>query len=406
MIHKDLTPRPAYLAVAAAGRLLAGARPLGRWRGVPGSVRAFVFSAKPDGQEREVLVAWTTGGEAKLDAPAAPAALSDHLGRSRKLEGNALALSKAPLYALFPKGTFDEKLLDAPPAPAKRLDGTPSSIVLQALWPKNRVALGASAYRVSSEKAENIPVFAYNFGTAKATGTLKVTTPEGWKVGLPEQLEIEPGERKELGLSVDCQVGSAALTESLRIDGDFGAAGKAVLSLRLMPEPFRLKPGASLALKGADDAARWKPLFSNGSTLKITPAEGGGVLIDATLGEGDRWVYPIMELHAAERPAAGFDALGYTLTALEGEATYRVIFDEENGSSYVAEAVTPPKIGSPVEQLALMSSAIHGDGWSKPDENGKLDGDKLKAIKIGCNPKGARVRFIFKNLVWRQTQGK
>ena len=55
--------------------------------------------------------------------------------------------------------------------------------------------------------------------------------------------------------------------------------------------------------------------------------EGGGVLIEATTVEGDRWVYPIMELQAAERPAPGFDALGFTLTALEGEATFRVIFD-------------------------------------------------------------------------------
>jgi hypothetical protein len=403
VLHKDLTPRPAFLSVAAAGRLLADARPLGRWRPAD-NARAFVFRARPDGQDREVLVAWTASGAVKVQAPAPPVAVFDHLGRPRTAAGAELELRTAPVFALFAPGTF-EKALEAPPAPAKPLDGQPSPVVFQAVWPVARVALEQSAYRVSSEKVEGIPVFAYNFGTAKVTGKVQVKAPPGWVAGFPEQLELEPNERKELSLSVDCQAGSAALTEAVRIEGDFGAAGKAVLSLRLRPEPFKLRAGASLALPGAADAARWQPLVSGGSTLKIAPAEGGGVLVEAALGPGDRWVYPILPLAETERPGAGFNALCFTLTALEGEATFRVIFDEENGSSYVADLAVEPKAGVTIEAVAPMLSAVHGAGWSKPDDNGKLDADKVKAIKIGCNTKGERIRFSFKNLRWQRAEG-
>ena len=49
IVRPDLTPRPEYVALAAVGRLLADARPMGRLKDVPKNVRAFLFRAKPDG---------------------------------------------------------------------------------------------------------------------------------------------------------------------------------------------------------------------------------------------------------------------------------------------------------------------------------------------------------------------
>ncbi len=57
LLRLDGTPRPAYVALAAVGRCLAGARILGRLR--PGhDVHVYAFRARPDGRERDVLVAW------------------------------------------------------------------------------------------------------------------------------------------------------------------------------------------------------------------------------------------------------------------------------------------------------------------------------------------------------------
>ena len=99
IVHRDLTPRPAYVALAAVGRLLADARPLGRWKVSNQQARAFLFHARPDGKDAEVLVAWTNEPHGEVQLPVAPTALFDHLGRSVPPQGRTLRLSPAPIYA-------------------------------------------------------------------------------------------------------------------------------------------------------------------------------------------------------------------------------------------------------------------------------------------------------------------
>ena len=59
IVHADLTPRPAFVALAAVGRLLAQAEPLGKLNDPDKTVQAYLFRAAPDGDPCEVLVAWT-----------------------------------------------------------------------------------------------------------------------------------------------------------------------------------------------------------------------------------------------------------------------------------------------------------------------------------------------------------
>jgi len=301
---------------------------------------------------------------------------------------------------LFCARRLQERKVGRPPQAPGLKPGKPSPVVLQALWPQDKVALNLSAYRISSEKPETIPVCAYNFGAEKAAGKLSLEAPEAWKVELPELIELAPGERKELALKVDCQAGSSARVEGLKITGAFGAAGNAILSLRLMPMPLKLREGAVLKVPDADTPARWQPLVSGGSEIKVLVADGGGVLVTAKLGPGDRWVYPILDLTGAERPSAGHGALRAVLTALEGQAEYRAIFDKENGSSYVAEFDPQPKPGETVDAVAVLESAQFGAGRSKPDDTGVMEPEKIKRIKIGCNTKNDSVKFAFKDLRW------
>ncbi len=73
LLHRDLTPRqPGYCAMAAVGRLLADAKPLGEIKRDPKNLRAYVFHAMPDGQARDVIVAWGVQGPADLKLTAAP----------------------------------------------------------------------------------------------------------------------------------------------------------------------------------------------------------------------------------------------------------------------------------------------------------------------------------------------
>jgi hypothetical protein len=54
-----LTPRPAYVALAAVGRLLAGAKFVTNWKSVDQpDAQVYVFNAWPDGVQRQVIVMW------------------------------------------------------------------------------------------------------------------------------------------------------------------------------------------------------------------------------------------------------------------------------------------------------------------------------------------------------------
>ncbi len=231
ILRRDLTPRPAYVALAAVGRLLAGAEPIGRLT-TDGSQQAYLFRARPDGEPRDVLVAWDAGDHSAIRLPVLPAAVFDHLGRGREPRTD-VALSSAPTFVVLAKGTARPGNITPPPRAPDRLKGAPSPIVLQSTWPEAGTDLQRSAYRLSATEPTGIPIFAYNLGEKPARGQLRVEVPDGWTARLPEAVELAPDEREELVLSVTPPGGSARPPDTLRITGDFGRSGRAVLSLRL-----------------------------------------------------------------------------------------------------------------------------------------------------------------------------
>ena len=234
IVRPDLTPRPAFVALAAVGRLLADAKPLGRLKPDDATVRAFLFRARPDGKEVEVLVAWATNGAASLGLSVPPTTGFDHLGRVREMK-NELQLSIAPQFALFPKGSAQKLILTPPPPAPARLTGEPSPMVLQALWAEDKTDLKLSAYRMSAGP-QKISVFAYNFSKRNARGKLQLTAPPGWKLDAPENVELAPMERREFHLTSDAPP-SVTTPLELKVSGDFGSAGKPVLSIQVLGAP-------------------------------------------------------------------------------------------------------------------------------------------------------------------------
>src|SRR5436190_3025889 len=103
VLHADLTPRPAFLAVAAVGRLLAGAKPLGRIDVGDKVGTGYFFRAMPDGKPSDVMVIWAKE-ETSFDLPGNPQACFDHLGRVHQITGNSLKIGPQPLYVVFSKG--------------------------------------------------------------------------------------------------------------------------------------------------------------------------------------------------------------------------------------------------------------------------------------------------------------
>jgi hypothetical protein len=233
LLHEDFTPRPGYVALAAVGRLLADAKPLGRLKTKEDFVHAYLFDAKPDGNESKVLVAWSTNATT-FALPKSPQACYDHLGRVHKVEGKTVKLDGAPLYFIFPKKTsFD---VTPPPKTPKWLPGKPGHLVLQALPAESDIVVEKSAYKMATGETKTIPIFLYNFGAKEFKGKLHIKIPEGWTADFPTKTKISPGERKELPLKLTCVAAGNWDEAKVRIEGDFGRQEKPVLSFRLTPD--------------------------------------------------------------------------------------------------------------------------------------------------------------------------
>jgi hypothetical protein len=205
------------------------------------SIRAFLFRARPDGQPADVLVAWSEAGTT-FELPKPPKACFDQLGRAREVTGKTLKLSRAPLFAVLNRGT--RLSVVPPPEPAKLEPGKPSFVVMQAVLPEASIVLEKSAYKIPSGQATTIPIFLYNFGSKPARGRLSAPmsfnstrpmVPPPWGAELPGEVEVAPGERKELALRLTDVSTNGVEAAAIRITGEFGSAGRAVLSLNLVP---------------------------------------------------------------------------------------------------------------------------------------------------------------------------
>lgn len=225
LLRLDLTPRPAYVALAAVGRCLAGARALGRW--LPGQhVQIYAFRAWPDGQERDVLVAWaekeadwnergSTTADWSLPAGIEVEKVIDYLGRPSTAKFPS-PLTSAPVFVVLPAGQSAKLPLEPPAGQSPWRAGTASQIVLQLSLPRSASCRVEDlkwsegfAYEAKAGEPLTFKLHAYNFATNTAAGRLRVVSqPEGWKTTLnATNFSIAAMDRAEL-------------TGSLRIPSD------------------------------------------------------------------------------------------------------------------------------------------------------------------------------------------
>ena len=87
--------------------------------------------------------------------------------------------------------------------------------------------------------ASKVPLCLYNFGDKAAHGELKITGPKDWDVQMESNTaEVAPGERHPLpDLTIDPKTAPEGTIGTVRFDGDFGDAGKVVLSVRFIVQP-------------------------------------------------------------------------------------------------------------------------------------------------------------------------
>ncbi len=238
LLRNDQTPRPGYVALAALGRLLAGAKCLGRW--IPKenlTVRVYAFQSRPDGKQRKVLVIWAEKPTTwPLSENLPIEAVYDYLGRP--LGKNAIAkIDSAPVFVILKKNTAPNLFLEPVFSSAFR-DGKASPVVLQLQMHQNSTNLNRQAHTVPSGKESNITLYAYNFRNKTASGTITAESfPQGCKL-VPGRWEIsiEPMERQILPtrVTINTSGGDGANEGWIKLRGDFTDAGRPVLAFRLI----------------------------------------------------------------------------------------------------------------------------------------------------------------------------
>ena len=255
LLRMDLTPRPGYVALAAVGRCLAGARPLGRW--LPGQdVHVYAFRAWPDGQERDVLVAWVerevdwadrgkTTADWTLPAGIKVERVLDYLGRAQSGRFPA-PLTSAPVFVVLPPGQATKLPLEPPPAPATWRPGDAPRVVLQLNIPRSTTVRVEDlkwsegfAYETKVGELLQFKIHAYNFGSDTTAGRLRVVSqPENWETTLnATNLSVAPMERAELTGSLRVPSSAQNLDGWVSLSVDCGQSGCPALAFRVLARP-------------------------------------------------------------------------------------------------------------------------------------------------------------------------
>jgi hypothetical protein len=217
LVHQDLTPRPAYVAFAAVGRLLNAARPLGRVNFGDDLLKAYVFRTEIDGAPRETLVAWSETKPTAVSVRGVQKAY-DYLGREISVSGK-FQLAAAPVILVLPVEDSRDLSIEAPPAKPKWRDGQPTPVVLQLL---GKTDFKKSAFLLDESK--QLRLAAYNFGDKPVRGTLKLSGATAEH----SDVQLQPGERQELSLTAD---GSPQVTARLDLSGGVHA----IVSAKVLP---------------------------------------------------------------------------------------------------------------------------------------------------------------------------
>ena len=404
LLRHDLTPRRGYLALAAVGRLLAGAQPLGRCTN--GASRVYAFRARPDGAERDVLVAWAEKGAVPLAFARELAVERAYDGYGRPLAaGLPSELGEAPVFAVLPPGESRKLALEPPlavePAPAL---AARSPVVMQVLLPQEQTRLDIQAHQIPFGAETTVPVAVYNFGDKPVCGTLRVDAPPlGWRVTLPAgRVCLRPMERQVFAVKVSASNEAGRNTifgATLVLRAAFERAGESVLAFRLACEPGALKPARETPVVSAARAAAWADNITGGA--RMTHAEEGGrVVFTMDFGGQDPWGYPRLRLAPGERPPADADGLMAEVEVLEGEGTLRVQFLEEGGPAYLGELPYSFKKRGRQSLTAFFDKAAWG-GHSRPDADGKLTPAEVSGVMVGINAKkNSRVRLAVGSVRW------
>jgi len=405
LLRADQTPRPGYVALAAVGRLLAGARCLGRL--IPSDqphLRIYAFRAVPDGKAADVLVVWAQqSARWQLPSNLPVRQVYDYLGRP---VGKQLPqpLDSAACFVLLEKNAATELPLEPPLTSGPRRSGKPSPLVLQVSLPAETIDLSHQTYRLDTNTPLELPLFAYNFSSQPIHTTIHLEkAPPGWSLQLQtQQLTIPPMQSKPLSLhlTIPSSGRAAAFGDWIKLRATSNTVPDAFLAFRIASKLDQLEPSHRRPIRNATDPAAWQDNIVEGATMSHRRLDDHSLLFEMHFGQTDPWAYPTLQLDPNDVPDPTIDGLELTIQLLQGSGDVRVQFKEQSTSRYITDAALRTARDKPRKVYAWFDTCRWGE-WSPPDPDGKLQPQNIRSIMVGINAsKNSTVKLIIKDLAW------
>lgn len=384
-LRRDLSPRPGFIAIAAAVDILGEARFLGFL--ATQEKEGFTAIAFHSGRDRVAVVWANAPREVELPVAAERVVVANCVGRRRECAAPGgrlkLAIGPSPQYVI---GIGDQAVrgLRSTPRPEGKLPrNQPAPIVLRGQAQVPTLDKDSDSYVIGDEPFA-YAVEAVNFGDKPVAGRVVLELPSGWRA--------EPGEAKVSLEPMGRFVGEFRVTpgavalgpQRILVRPAFEGAtpAPAVSSFRF--DLARVKPTKELGL-GLDDPARWHKNISGNGTMELAAGKEGGVRFEATFtAAGDRWCYPRADFgRPMDFSAYHGIAFEFRCHADDEATTVRLQLIEPNGACYLT--TTGWKARKDWTRATAVFADLTWGSYSPKDPNGALDLKAVRALMLGLN---------------------
>jgi len=408
------------VALAAAGRLLAGAKPLGAAKGVAEGTSAYGFSAWPDGEEKTVVVAWAAK---ETPLPAFKKRAFSYIGdeveglpethflqveKCYDFTGREIPVPKTigadPVYLILPKGGQMAKLrTDRSLAEIRKVREKDSKdrspLVIQTVFPQDRLRLDNSSWFLRNKETMDVPLRVYHFGKERAEVSISVEGDAALTATLSgNTAAIDPLGRWDGTLNLKLSGAPIPARPMLvKITARAPGMDPCFSVVRINTSMADVTPLARKEVATAKEQGSWKP-SSSAADLKFAVTDGK-VEVSAKMKGGDRWVYPWLPLPAADRSDDSFDGIAFTIVPSTTPATYHAMLKEPNGATWSISLPDVPADGEP-HRVVMLFDEFAWANYTPHDTNGKLDRPAIEAIAIGGNPKGVDFSYSVSGIEW------
>jgi hypothetical protein len=403
--RKDYSPRPAYLALAAAGRILAGAKPLGEWVDpIRPNLKAFHFATQTDGRDHEVTVLWSEESAETYNVPNRDELIAayDLTGRPMDAAHKQISVGSDVIYLIYNPGVAKTLELSPPPEPGIYRTGEPCPLVLQPMPQPAQKVIGTSEYKFTPHREVSFPVMLYNFADEPITTTLQADANEYFDIYFAQQTVTVPTMgRVEVDLKViPGKPPNSLKSQQVKIHADCGDYGDQLLAMRFIHNRNTIKPLEHIAISSAEDVHKWETASTSGD-LQVRPADEGGICLSTTNAHHGNYISAIVDIPVNQRATSKTQGLAYTLKPLEGIGRYEVVFRESSGRSYWGYVFVPDKgqLGN-TQHFVVRFETLEEITTPKQDRHRPIDPPKIVTVHVGCYTSEEKLSFEVRDLAW------